>query len=201
MKNKKTKTMILYAFFIAIEIVMVSVPFLGFIPLGFMNATTLHIPVIVAGIVLGSKGGAIIGLVFGLCSVTNATLNPTITSFVFSPFISGNLLSLCIAIIPRVLCGYLSGVSYILLKKVFKKQHSAMLMSGLIGSFTNTIFVLGGIYFIFGNSYSQTIGIDANTLLTYFITVVGIQAIVEAVLGSFISCSISKALLSVKGNN
>ncbi|WP_249030329.1 ECF transporter S component [Tannockella kyphosi] len=199
MRNKKTKTMVLYAFFIAIEIILVCVPFLGFIPLGFMNATTLHIPVIIAGIVLGPSGGGVIGLVFGLCSLINATLNPTVTSFVFSPFISGNLLSLVIAIVPRVLCGYLSGVSFIVLQKISKKKRLIMFISGIIGSFTNTIFVLGGIYFIFGTTYSQTIGIEVNTLLMYFITVVGIQAVVEALLGSFISCSVAKPLLSLGG--
>ena len=71
---------------------------LGFIPIGPMKATTMHIPVILAGILLGIKGGAITGLVFGISSVVNATINPTILSFVFTPFYSlgeyhGNFMS------------------------------------------------------------------------------------------------------------
>ena len=68
MKNKKTKDLILYAMFIAIEMLLVFIPFLGYIPIGPLRATTLHIPVIIAGIILGKKGGSIIGLVFGLSS-------------------------------------------------------------------------------------------------------------------------------------
>lgn len=52
MKNKKTKDFVLYAMFIAIEMLLVFIPFLGYIPIGPLRATTLHIPVIIAGIIL-----------------------------------------------------------------------------------------------------------------------------------------------------
>ena len=98
MKNKKTKDLIFYAMFIAIEMLLVFIPFLGYIPIGPLRATTLHIPVIIAGIILGKKGGMIIGLVFGLSSLFYNTISPTVTSFVFSPFISGSILSAIVAI-------------------------------------------------------------------------------------------------------
>ena len=41
------RRLILLALFAAIIIVMANIPFLGYIPLGFMNATTVHIPVII----------------------------------------------------------------------------------------------------------------------------------------------------------
>ena len=69
MNNKKTKNLTLLALFIAIEAVMVMVPFLGFIPIGPLRATLLHVPVITAAIVLGTKQGCLIGLVFGLSSL------------------------------------------------------------------------------------------------------------------------------------
>lgn len=94
----------------AIIVVMASVPFLGYIPLGFMNATIIHVPVIIGAILLGPKYGAFLGLVFGVTSVIRATITPNVTSFVFSPFVSingfgGNGWSLVIAIVPRVLIG------------------------------------------------------------------------------------------------
>ena len=55
MNQQKTRNLALMSLFIAIEILMVMVPFLGFIPIGPLRATTLHIPVIIAGIVLGKK--------------------------------------------------------------------------------------------------------------------------------------------------
>ena len=58
MNKQKTKNLSFMSLFIAIEILMVMVPFLGFIPIGPLRATTLHIPVIIAGIVLGKKTGS-----------------------------------------------------------------------------------------------------------------------------------------------
>ena len=66
MNKQKTKNLAFMSLFIAIEILMVMVPFLGFIPIGPLRATTLHIPVIIAGIVLGKNKGAQVGLVFWL---------------------------------------------------------------------------------------------------------------------------------------
>ena len=53
------------AAFIAIMMIMTVVPVLGFIPLGFMNATIIHIPVIVGSILLGPKKGAVLGFFSG----------------------------------------------------------------------------------------------------------------------------------------
>ena len=55
MNNKKTKDIAFMSLFIAIELLLVIVPFLGFIPIGPLRATTLHIPVIIAGIVMGKE--------------------------------------------------------------------------------------------------------------------------------------------------
>lgn len=65
-------------------VVMAFTP-LGYIPLGFMNATTMHIPVILGACLFGPKMGAVLGGLFGVTSVIRATLTPTLTSFVFTP--------------------------------------------------------------------------------------------------------------------
>ena len=57
-KTAKTKELVLMAMFTAIIIAMAFVPYFGYIPLGFMNATIIHIPVIIGAIVLGPKKGA-----------------------------------------------------------------------------------------------------------------------------------------------
>ena len=108
MKMEKTKKMVLTAMFTAIIIAMAFVPYMGYIPLGFMNATIIHIPVIIGAIILGPKTGAFLGGVFGLTSMINNTVNPNLTSFVFSPFYSvgdmhGNLNSVIICMVPRIL--------------------------------------------------------------------------------------------------
>lgn len=122
MKNQNTRRMTLFALFLAIEIMLFCTPF-GFLQIGPLAITLMHVPVIAASILLGVKEGMALGLVFGLCSMIKATMAPGITSFVFSPFvtiggISGNWSSLLIALVPRVLIGYVPGALY----DVFRKK-------------------------------------------------------------------------------
>lgn len=190
---KKTKNLTYLALFMAIEAVMVLVPFLGFIPIGPLRATTLHIPVIIAAIVLGTKEGALVGLIFGLFSMLNNTVNPTVTSFAFSPFISGNILSAVIAIVPRVLIGVVSGSVYRLLKN--RWPSASMIVSSFLGALTNTVLVLGGIWLLFGQAYAKALGRTFDSLAPYFISVISTQSIFEAIVGSIIATAVAKALL------
>ncbi len=196
MKKNKIRNLTYLSLLIAIEIAMVCIPFLGFIPIGPLKATTLHIPVIIAGIVLGRKTGASLGLVFGLCSILMNTLQPAITSFVFSPFLSGNILSAVIAIVPRVLIGYVAGVIYDLLKS--KSNNLAIILGSLLGAMTNSILVLSGIYFMFGEQYANVIGKSLSALMPYFIGIITTQSILEAVVGTIIVFAVSKALLRIR---
>ncbi len=193
---KKTKSLTYLALFLAIEAVLVMVPFLGFIPIGPLRATTLHIPVIIAAIVLGTKEGCLVGLIFGLFSLFNNTINPTVTSFAFSPFISGNILSALIAIVPRVLIGFVSGEVYRLMKNRFPT--AGMFVSSFLGALTNTALVLGGIYLLFGQAYAKALGRSFASLAPYFISVISTQSLLEAVVGAIIAVAVSKALLKVK---
>lgn len=78
-------------------VALMSVTPLGFIPLGPLNATINHIPVIIGSLIGGPIVGAMTGLGFGLISWVNSFLRPNLTSFVFwNPLIS---------VIPRILVG------------------------------------------------------------------------------------------------
>lgn len=197
MKQNKTRTMVLHAIFISIIMILTFVPFLGYIPIGPLRVTTLHIPVIIAGIILGKKSGAIIGFLFGLSSLTVNTISPTVVSFVFSPFISGNIMSAFIAIVPRIMIGWIAGFIFFELNKKNVHQVVGMSISAFIGSLTNTILVLGGIYILFGSSYANAIGKSFQELLPYLIVMVATQGVVEAIVGSIIAVIVSKALLKV----
>lgn len=193
--NKRTRNISFLSLFIAIELLMIAVPFLGYIPIGPLRATTLHIPVLIAGIVLGKKQGAILGFIFGMSSVIINTMQPTLTSFVFSPFISGSLISLVIAIIPRMLIGYLAGLIYEKIKD--KHQSLAIITGSLIGSFANTVLVLGGIYFLFGNQYANVLGMNLDQLLPYLLGIIATNGLLEAVLGSCIVMIVSHILIRI----
>ena len=74
----RTKYLSMLGLLAAMEIVLTLTP-LGFIPLGVTKATTLHIPVILGGVLMGPLAGGILGGVFGLLSVITNTFQPTIT--------------------------------------------------------------------------------------------------------------------------
>ena len=171
------------------------VPFLGFIPIGPLRATLLHVPVIIAAIVLGTKQGCLIGLVFGLSSLLMNTMQPTVTSFVFSPFISGSVLSAVIAIVPRVMIGFVSGSIYQLIKN--KQQTIAIAVAAFLGALTNTVLVLGGIWALFGTSYAKAIGQDASKLGSYFLAVSSTQSLLEAFVGVVIVVIVTKPLFAL----
>lgn len=195
-RNQKTLFLSYLALFIGIELVLMFTP-LGFIPLGVIRATTLHIPVIIAGIVLGRKGGMAVGLTFGLASVLINTLSPTITSFVFTPFyslgdINGNFFSLVIAIVPRVLLGFFAAEGYRLFNK--KLSFSTSIIIASLGSaLLHSIMVLGGIFIFFGPQYAQVKELTVP-LLPFLLGIIGTNGIVEAILGAFITVSVCVAL-------
>ena len=197
--RKKTKFLVLLTMFCSIQVVLMLTP-LGYIPLGPVRATTMHIPVILAGILLGVKGGAITGLVFGLSSVIINTITPTITSFVFTPFYSlgeyhGNFMSLVIAIGPRVLLGVLAAVIY----HWFKNKNNKMRLFGsgvtaLVCALIHSSLVLGMIYLFFGPSYAAAKGVEVSALFGLLLGIITTNSVLEAILATLIIAPLTKVL-------
>ena len=196
-RNQKTKTIALFSMFLAIELLLVLTP-LGYIRTPFLSITVMHIPVIAAGILMGPSYGAALGLVFGLTSVWNATMSPTITSFCFSPFVtiggvSGNWTSLIIAIVPRVLLGWIAGTLFNAFNKKLNRPLSA-LVSGVLTTLCHTIMVLGLIALLWGPQYAQAIGQSPDTLLMYLALVVLTNGIFEMIAAGIVSMALAKAI-------
>ncbi len=88
MRNNKTAELVLTALFAAIIIIMAFTP-LGYIPLVVINATIIHIPVILGALFCGPKKGGFLGFIFGLTSFIKNTVMPTsLSAFVFSPVLA-----------------------------------------------------------------------------------------------------------------
>ena len=153
----RTRHMVQTAIFGVIIVIMAFTPFLGYIPLGFTRATIIHIPVILASLLMGPKTGALLGLLFGLTSFINNTVNPTVTSFVFTPFysmgeFSGGIGSVIICFVPRILTGVVPHYIYKLVKKCSKStgvSKIGLILAGVGGSLTNTLLVMNLIYLFF----------------------------------------------------
>ena len=161
MKTKKhdTRWMVSVALMAAIVIVLANTP-LGMIQLPIIKATTVHIPVIIGAILLGPSAGAILGAVFGVCSLISNTMAPTLLSFAFSPFMSttgipGALKAIWISVGCRILIGVVAGWLWILLSKLKVSQVIALPIVGFIGSMVNTVAVMGSIYLLFAQQYAQ----------------------------------------------
>ena len=106
----------------------------GFIP-WFSGAalTIMHVPAIIGAVLEGPVVGMVIGLIFGLFSILQAAIAPTGPTDVWftNPLIS---------VFPRILIGLFAWLVY---KALSRWQIPALIAAGIVGSLTNTIFVLG----------------------------------------------------------
>ena len=189
------------ALFAALINIMAFTPFLGYIPLGFTRATIIHIPVIIGALTLGPKKGAILGFVFGMTSLINNTMNPTVTSFVFSPFyelgeIHGGIGSIIICFLPRILVGVIPYFVYRFLKE---KCNLSMVMSlgaaGLAGSLTNTLLVMNLIFVFFKDAYAAANNVATEAVYGFILSIIGINGVPEAIVAAIITAFVGRALL------
>ena len=199
-KSQKTSEMVKMALFIAL-IILLSVTPLGYIPLGAINATTIQMPVIIGAVLFGVKKGAVLGGVFGLTSLIKNTVQPNLTSFVFSPFVpvfgeeSGSLWAVVISLLPRIMIGIVAAAVFAVLVRIKLSKTVASAAAGFCGSLANTVLVMGGIYLFFGESYSAAKDIAYNTLLaTVSATITG-AGITEAVVSAVVCGAVCTALL------
>lgn len=202
MKEKNVKSFTLTAMFLAIMIILAVTP-LGFIPIGPINATTMHIPVIIASIVLGPRIGAGLGAVFGVISLARATVVITPMSFVFSPFIAnpltnqGDWRAVIVAIIPRILIGVVPYFVYKGLHKFMKQKARpvSLFIAGLAGSMTNTILVMNLIFFFFKDSYANVLQVTADAVYGVILGIIFGSGLVEAAVAGIATMGVCAVLL------
>ncbi len=193
---ERTRRNVALSLLSAIIIVLAFTP-LGSIPLGPIDATTIHIPVIVGAILLGPWDGVFLGAVMGIVSIVHNTIIPLPTSFVFSPFLPfGNWKSAVIAVLPRMCIGLVAGFVFLLVAKWDKTKFFAGLAAGVAGSLTNTVLVLGGIAWLFTSAYASKIHIAADLVGKVLMGVVLTNGVPEAIVAAVISAGVAKALFA-----
>jgi uncharacterized membrane protein len=156
-----TKQIAYNALIISLIAVMAFVPWLGIITYGPLSATTLHIIVIIAALLLGGKSAIIASLAFGVSTMLVAISRGLATDLLFmNPLVS---------VLPRLMFGFvLAG-----LVKVFNKPQSDNTFTDItiavVGTIAHTFLVLGALFFVLelpGNFLEQ--------LTTWWAAVVGI---------------------------
>lgn len=203
MKQKKqdTRWMASVALMAAIVIVLANTP-LGMIQLPIIKATTVHIPVIIGAILLGPKAGAILGFVFGMCSLLSNTMAPTLLSFAFSPFLSttgipGALKAIWVSVGCRILIGIAAGWLWILLSKLKVNQTISLPVVGFVGSMVNTVAVMGSIYFLFAQQYAEAKEVAITAVWGLIMGTITASGIPEAIAAAVLALALGKVLLKV----
>lgn len=193
MKNSKIKFMTQLALLIAIEIVMKLVG-LGSVPVGPLYMSFLTVPIAVGAIVLGPVAGACLGLVFGAVSFYDAMIGASAMGaalMAVSPF---NTFILCV--VTRLLMGLAVGFIYKGLKSVIK-SNIRYFIAAICAPVLNTVFFMGWIVIAFyGSEYVQGLvtALGATNPIMFIALLVGIQAVVEAVVCCFVGGIASKAV-------
>lgn len=203
MKTKKhdTRWMVSVALMAAIVIVLANTP-LGMIQLPIIKATTVHIPVILGAILLGPDAGAILGAVFGICSLVSNTMAPTLLSFAFSPFLSttgipGALKAIWISVGCRILIGVVAGWLWVLFTKIKLNQFIALPIVGFVGSMVNTVTVMGSIYFLFAQQYAEAKEVALTAVFGLVMGTVTASGIPEAIAAAILVLALGKVLVVV----
>lgn len=139
---------------------------LGFIPVPTLagNATIMHVPAIIGGVLEGWLVGGIVGTIFGLFSFLQAT----------TPLFKDPL----VAVFPRIFIGITAYFTYAGLKKT--NEYLALIVAAIVGTLTNTVLVLG-------------MGVLRNYLPLEAIPPIIPQAIAEVIIAAIITVAVVAA--------
>lgn len=188
MQQQKTLNLVQLSILSALIIIMTFSP-IGFIQVGVISITLIHIPVIIGGVMLGTKSGAILGVIFGLSSVARAVTSALAGDILFNPFISGNPFgSLCMAIVPRILLGVLAGLLFKGFSKVIKKPTIPLVLASVISTLVHTFSVLCLMMIFF----------DTFALVDIFMFIISINGLLEMVVAGIACTSVATALTRIR---
>lgn len=144
---------------------------LGFIPVPNLagNATIMHVPAILGSALEGPVVGVIVGGIFGVYSWLYAEI----------PLFKDPI----VAIAPRLLIGIVAWIAFVGLKRVSLDLASAV--AGVLGSFANTIGVLG-------------LGVLFGYLPLAAVIPIIPQAIVEAIIAAIVTVVVVRGVMLVR---
>lgn len=184
MVKTSTRQLTVLGLMIAIMIIFSFTP-IGSIPIGPLVITLQVIPVAISAVVLGPKGGAIAGAVFGILSFLQA-LGIGIPSAMGAMLIGINpFLAFVQRFVPRLLDGFLVGLIFRALRK--KNIYVACAVTGFFAAFLNTVFFMTALVVLFGNTeYIQGLMGGQNVIL-FICAFVGVNAIVEMIASTVIT--------------
>ena len=172
-----TKYLVELALMIAIIFVMAFTP-LGYLRTPGLSITFLTVPVAVAAMILGPKGGAICGAAFGITSLMQCFGTSAFGAMLLgiNPF--GTVFT---CIVPRILEGLLSGLIFKAVRS--KNKNLAYFAGGLALFFYNTDYIQG---------FVDALGV--TNPFAFVVAFVGVQGAIEAVVCTVVGAAVARAL-------
>lgn len=192
--RSKTAHLTLTALFVALILLFGFTP-VGMIPLGFINVTILHIPVIVGTLLLGLKTGLLFGACFGTVSALSAFgIFGTPSTLAATLVAASPALALIMCYVPRLLVPVVTTLVYRLIARGRVNSKRAVPFAAVLGSLTNTVFYLGLMllfYVIMGIDHANLLALIGGTGL--------IAGTSEAVVAAIIATPVLAALWKIGG--
>jgi len=196
MKNKSNvRALTILALMTALLVIFSFTP-IGSIPVGPLVITLNIIPVAIAAVALGPKGGLAMGCVFGVLSFLQA-LGVGIPSGMGAMLVSIDPLRAFLQrFVPRALDGLLVGMIFRACEK--KLGRGACFVAGFFSAFLNTLFFMGALVLLFGGTeYVQGL-IGGRSIIAFICAFVGVNAVVEMIASTLVTGLVGAALYRAK---
>lgn len=188
--HEKTRKLVVAGMLSAISIILGMTP-LGIIPIGPLNATIMHLPVIIGAVLEGPVVGLVIGGIFGAFSLYRAAMGGSVLAPLFmNPVVS---------ILPRLLIGPVAYYVFAGLRKLTKKRALPVGAAAVAGTLTNTVGVMGFIYILYAQRYAELMGLPVDTIGWTILSASAANGVPECIVAVIVTVGVVLAVWNLGG--
>jgi len=177
----------------------------GSLRIGPLTITLNCLPLAVGAVFLGPLYGAILGLIFGLCSFFASFTSASLTTVLLNvnPF-----LTFLMCVVPRVICGWVPGLLFKVMPKDNepKRLASSALCCGLT-TVLNTVGFLGLMWLFFRDAFVSNADViskvgnkPTGNIFVFIFALATINAVIEIAVNLVLGTAICRALTAVTKN-
>ena len=188
--RQKTRKLVVAGMLSGITMVLGLTP-IGIIPIGPLNATILHVPVIIGAVLEGPVVGFVVGLIFGLFSLYRAAVGGSVLAPLF--------LNPVVTILPRVLIGPATYYVYRGLTHLTKKRALPVGAAAVAGTLTNTVGVMGLIFILYAGEYADLMGLSREGVDLAILSASAVNGVPECILAAVVTTEVVLAVWKLTG--
>ena len=185
--REKTRKLVVAGMLSAVTMVLGLTP-LGIIPIGPLNATILHVPVIIGAVL----EGPVVGFVIGLFSLYRAAVGGSVLAPLF--------LNPVVTILPRVLIGPVAYYVFRGISHLTRKRALSVGAAAVAGTLTNTIGVMGLIFILYAQQYADLMGISSQGVGLAILSASAVNGIPECILAAVVTVAVVLAVWKLTGS-